>query len=92
MVCFCLLRVGDGPRVGAVPGPAQNLRVDRLAQRPAKTLDLGSQPLIDRSARIAGQAVRLSHGHARRQRPLGQDGNRNRLPAEIQPYPRSPKR
>ena len=70
-----LRRVGDGPRVGAVPGSAQNLRVDRLTQRPAKTLDLGSQPLIDRSARIAGQTVRLSHGHARRQRPLGQDGN-----------------
>ena len=83
---FLPLRVGDGPRVGAVPGPAQNLRVDRLAQRPAKTLDLGSQPLIDRAARVAGQAVRLSHGHARRQRPLGQGGNRHRLSTGIQPH------
>ena len=74
----------------AVPGPAQNLRVDRLAQRPAKTLDLGRQPLIDRSARVAGQAVRLSHGHARRQRPLGQDGYRDRLSTPIQPHPSLP--
>jgi hypothetical protein len=92
MVCFLPLRVGDGPRVGAVPGPAQNLRVDRLAQRPAKTLDLGRQPLIDRAARVAGQAVRLSHGHARRQRPLGQVGIAIGSPREFSRTRVSPKR